>query len=170
MRLAAALAFVAGLASAPGAVAVDPTVPNQQQGTEIQAFLSTAWTVVQDPADVLPRVMRALTAKFGDDQRLAGPGAPFEGSDLVSGKPTRRFLLAGKAEALWFIAYEHGGIAHHIVVAVFDASHDPPTPGMLAVGTAGVHNDIRGWRVSLDDLKKGLTKGTLTAADSHGYY
>jgi hypothetical protein len=169
MRLATVLALVTGLATAPGALAADKTVPKQQQGAEIQVFLSTPWAVVQNPVDVSPGVMRALAAKLGDDQRLAGPGAPFEGSDLVSGKPARRFLLAGKADASWFIASEHGGIAHHIVVAVFDASHDPPTPGMLAVGTAGIHNDIRGWRVSLDDIKKGLTKGTLTAADSNGY-
>lgn len=97
-------------------------------------FLSSPWVQVRAPADVDPAVLQAFTGRFGGDKRLAGPGEPFEATDVVSGRPSRRFLLAGHAEARWFVAYERGGRGHHIVLAVFDSRTAPPTPALVARG------------------------------------
>jgi len=139
--------------------------------TPTQLFLSSKWVEVPALHQVKPAIIRALTGQFGEDRRLAGSGEPFDASDLVSGLPTRRFILAGHAQTLWFVAYEHGGRGHHLVLAVFDDQSTPPKPLLVATGTAGVHNDIVGWKVSLEQLRASLRSGALSAGDlnDHNY-
>lgn len=92
------------LAATPGRVIPDRTA----------TFLSPAWEVVADPARVDASVMKALLEFIPTDQQLALPNEPFDATDIVSGRPTRRFLLAGKTQSGWFVAYEHGGRGHHM--------------------------------------------------------
>ena len=129
------------------------------------AFQSATWKVISDPSMVDGLVMEALRSEFGEDKRLAAPKEPFEATDIVSGRPSRRFLLAGQAQASWFIAYEHGGFGHHIHLVVFDASGTSPTIQLSLSGSAGKHNDIVGWRVSLKDLNAAVTDGRLSTSD-----
>ncbi len=110
-------------------------------------FLSRAWAVTSDPAKVDRSVMQALLDFFPSDKRLASPKDPFDATDVVSGRPTRRFLLAGEAQSCWFVAYEHGGRGHHIHLVVFDTSPSKPSVQFAATGSAGVHDDIAGWQV-----------------------
>ena len=135
--------------------------------TPAESFLASRWTQVTAPANVDPAVLRALTGRFGKDKRLAGPGEPFEATDVESGRPSRRFLLAGCDKGKWFVAYERGGRGHHVVLAIFDSRATPPTPSLLARGSAGSHDDVVGWRVTIDELKAAVKTGRLTLIDTH---
>src|SRR4030095_3386022 len=118
-------------------------------------------------SEIQPAVLSALQSRFGEDSRLANPGEPFDATCLVSGKPSRRLVLAGHYEARWFVAYEVGGFLHYLVLAVFDAEPQPPQPVLLAQASAGKHDDRHGWRASLEDLRKALKKGRMALADPH---
>jgi len=77
-------------------------------------------------------------------------------------KGLRRPLLAGRAPSRWFVTYERGGRGHHLVLAVFDMAAQPPRPVLLAGGYAGSHDDVRGWRVHLSELRAALKDGRLS--------
>ena len=125
------------------------------------AFLSPAWELVTDSAKVDAPVTQALLEFIPTDKPLAARDEPFEATDIVSDRPTRRFLLAGKAVSRWFVAYEHGGRGHHIHLVVFDTAAAKPAVQFAATGTAGKHDDIAGWRVSLQELRAAVTSREL---------
>lgn len=137
-----------------GAHAADDTVAQ---------FLSIPWVLVTLPEKVDHTVMGWVTDRFGDDKRLAGPNEPFEATDIVSGRPARRFLVAGQCPGHWFVAYEHGGRGHHVDLVAFDTTGDVPRLEFVATGWVGVHDDIAGLYVSLEDLRAALTNGKLKA-------
>jgi hypothetical protein len=136
---------------AAGADAPDPAAP----------FQKPKWSAIHSLGEVDPAVIRTLKSRFGSDDRLAERGAPFDATDVVSGKPRRRFVLAGRAAEGWFVAYEIGGRAHHLVLAVFDAA-SPPRVVLLARGDAGGHDDVTGWRLEVEDLRRGLREKQLS--------
>jgi hypothetical protein len=125
-------------------------------------FNKTEWSTVDTLSQVDTAVLSALVARFGTDQRIAASGAPFESTDVDSGRPTRRFILAGHFASRWFVLYEHGGRGHHLILVVFDSRGGSPTPSLLARGNAGVHDDIAGWKVDLPQLRRALTSGTMS--------
>jgi len=127
--------------------------------------LSAQWAEVRTPANVDPAVLQALRARFGDDKRLAAPGEPFDETDVVHGLPRRRFMLAGRAAKLWFVAYERGGIAPYMILTVFDSSPRPPVLRLVAQGSAGSQNYVAGWHVTIDQLKQALRAGSLRSSD-----
>ena len=124
-------------------------------------FLLPAWQPILDPAVVDRSVMKALLDFIPTGKRLASPGESFEATDLVSGLPSRRFLLAGTAQSRWFVAYEHGGRGHHIHLVVFDTVSSTPAVRFAASGRAGVHDDLVGWHVSLSELKAAVSSREL---------
>jgi hypothetical protein len=160
--------FVALIAVAISGTADEGPSENPSSGA-VQSFLSAHWVDVRTPANVDPTVVEALRARFGDDKRLAGPGEPFDATDVLHGRPRRRFVLAGRAEKLWFVAYERGGIAHYMILTVFDSSRRPPVLRLVALGSAGSHNDAAGWQVTSDQLKEALQDGSLSDPE-RSYY
>jgi hypothetical protein len=132
-------------------------------------FMRPKWTVVDSLRLVDKEVLSALRAHFATDNRLSDRGGPFGATDAVSGKPRRRFILAGRASEGWFVVYEVGGRGHHLVLAVFGAN-SPPRVIMLAHGDAGVHNDLSGWQVDVEGLRQALEEKRLSTEDPNGPY
>ncbi len=133
----------------------------------ISPFMNPKWTAIESLRLVDPGVVSALTVHFGADSRLSDRGGPFDATDVISGKPRRRFVLAGRASQGWFIVYEIGGRAHHLVLAVFGAT-SPPQVVMLARGDAGGHRDASGWQVDVEDLRRALREKRLSTDDPNG--
>jgi len=137
---------------------------------EVNRFLATRWIVVHSLARVDPTVVAELKSRLGQDDRLADTGEPFESTDIVSGRPSRRFLMGGHADTRWFVLYERGGLGHHLVLVVFDTAVKPPTCVLLARGAAGVHDDIRGWAVDLPTLQTALQKARMKPDEQNAGY
>ncbi len=111
------------------------------------------WTTVRSAKLIPPRIVNVLRSEFSSDNRLADVGEPFDATDVLTGLPQRRLVLAGHTAAEWFIAYEHGGRGHHLDLVVFNTQH--ATPKLVAAFgiNAGKHDDANGWQLSLDDLE-----------------
>ena len=140
------------------------------ESPDAKLFQTLGWTTVNSVEAIQPTVLAALQSRFGSDSRLANPGEPFDATDVVTGKPRRRLLLAGHATTRWFVAYERGGRGHYLVLVIFDSGAKVPEPTLLARGTAGAHDDQAGWRVSLAELRAALKDGTLSQDDVHEPY
>jgi hypothetical protein len=136
---------------------------------EAAKFQEFKWTVTRSLREVNPEAVRALKARFGSDDRLADHGEPFEASDLVSGKPQRRLVLAGHSGRRWFVVYEVGGRGHHLVLAVLDVGTLPQVV-MLARGQAGVQDDVSGWELDLEDVRDALRTRRLYPEDPAAPY
>jgi hypothetical protein len=157
------LALVACMA-APPRTKVD--VP-----TEATFFRSANWVVVNSLREVNPTVVEVLRDRIGRDDRLADRGEPFDATCIVAGHPSRRLVLAGYTGSRWFIAYEVGGRAHHIVLVTFEMTETAPTITMLARGSPGEHDDERGWQLNLEEIRDALLSGSLRLDDtSEDYY
>jgi hypothetical protein len=128
---------------------------------EVQRFRDATWTEVRQLADVAPGVLLALRERIGKDSRIADVGGAFDATDVVTGKPRRRLVVAGHSDERWFICYEHGGRGHHLVLVMFAPSGGTLRPVLLARGGAGKHDDIHGWQVGLEDLRRALRRGQL---------
>ena len=126
----------------------------------------------QEPQFTLVRTDIAGFAGFAERGPLPEDfsGRHFDATDVVTGKPIRRLLLAGHATTRWFVAYERGGRGHDLVLVIFDSGAKAPEPTLLARGTAGAHDDQAGWRVSLAELRAALKDGTLSQDDVHEPY
>ncbi|HEY6477338.1 MAG TPA: hypothetical protein VI456_12210 [Polyangia bacterium] len=129
---------------------------------EVVRFEETNWSLVRTFREVAPEVARALRSRFGKDDRLANVGEPFDSTDVDFGRPSRRFVLAGREAHRWFVLYEKGGRGHHLVLVVLDIASGDVRPVMLAHGMAGIHDDVAGWRADLLDIRKALETRQLT--------
>jgi hypothetical protein len=77
---------------------------------------------VDDLKEVDPAVLEFFHSKVPPAD-IANRGEPFNSTDVVvKNRPGRRFVLPGGAPGLWFILYEHGGIAYHHDLVVFSKS------------------------------------------------
>ena len=75
--------------------------------------------LVNDLKKIDPEVLNLFYSKVRPDY-IANRGEPFNSTDvIVSDHPARRFVLAGSAQGIWFLLYEHGGIAYHHDLVVF---------------------------------------------------
>ena len=110
-------------------------------------------------------VLKALQARFKGDSRLADRGQPFDATDLVSGLPRRRLVLAGHTSTEWFVAYEHGGRGHHLDLVVFNVRDGSPRPVLVTSPNAGRHDDRTGWQLTLEDLLPTLAITRTTVVD-----
>jgi len=136
-------------------------------GDRAARFLETEWVPVPVLADVSPMVIAALRSQWGSDVRLAARGEAFDATDVVSGAPSRRFVLAGREGSQWFLVYEQGGRGHHLVLAMFEVDESDVHRTMLARGEAGIHDDSPGgWLVTVDDLRSALSDGRLLVEGS----
>lgn len=151
----------AGLAFTMTALATSLTA-----ASPVSEFSTADWSLVTTLVDV-PRVVRqALAARFGGDGRIADRGDEFEATDMVSGAPSKRFVLGGRDDTLWFVAFEQGGVAHHLVLALVRVDAGAAHVTLVARGTAGQHDDSAGgWSVTLDELRAGLADGKLKVED-----
>lgn len=146
--------------------------PQPLLGEAGTSFLHQPWTPIATMSAMPREVIAALISRFCGDPRMADVGQPFDATDIVEGHPSRRFVLGGIAGRTCFVAYERGGIGHHIVLAMFDMSRHPPEVILLARGEAGHHNDVKGWGIDTAALRTALQQGRLRSDDPNepGYY
>jgi hypothetical protein len=86
---------------------------------------------------------------------LADPGAPFQATDVVMGKPLpwRRMIAAGCSSDHCVVYYERGGIAHVFQIVVFKLEGDKARfefGGAAQAGLAGI-----------DGVKTALANGSV---------
>ena len=148
-----AAALVTGLVTSAAADGIE-------NAREAKRFQETKWTLVLTLKEVEPEVVRSLKARFGRDDRLADRGEPFETSEVLTRRPGRRFLLAGRAGKRWFVAYEKGGRTPQVVLTVVEAEPVPRVV-LLARGRAGSQSEGADWEVELEDLKDALRERRL---------
>src|SRR5438046_2276818 len=146
MRVKSILGITLMLAAATGLVhsGAHPSKPSAA---------STPWVTVRTVKQVPAPVLLALQARFTSDKRLADVGEPFDPTDVLTGLPQRRLVLAGHTATEWFVAYEHGGRAHHLDLVVLNTQGNVPVPVAAFEIDAGVHDDANGWRLTLADLE-----------------
>lgn len=73
------------------------------------------FTLIDDLTKIDPDVLAVFHTKV-QREYIANRGERFNSTDVVTENlPARRFILAGTGSSpgLWFIWYEHGGIAYH---------------------------------------------------------
>lgn len=76
-------------------------------------MVTEQFSQVDDLTKVDPEVLALFHSKVGAAD-IANRGEAFNSTDVVTAnRPMRRFAFAGSAPSIWFILYEHGGIAYH---------------------------------------------------------
>jgi len=168
MRKAVGIAVLLTALMAPVPLAV--AASQAPVDADLEAVLAREWETTHQIDGLHPEVKSELLKRFGEDKRLAAPGEPFNATDVIDGRPSRRLLLAGRSGTMQFVAYERGGRGHHVVLVVFDTARRHPEIRLLARGSPGKHNDIRGWRLSLEDLRTAAKLGSLTVDDANEAY
>jgi hypothetical protein len=154
------------LASTTIACSREPPLIPQSTDTSTPFSVDANWVTVQALEQIPAPVLKALQARFKDNRRLADRGQPFDATDVVSGLPTRRLVLAGYTSTEWFVTYEHGGRGHHLDVIVLDVRQAAPHPvSVTPLLNVGGHNDRDGWRVTLEDLLPTLTSARTKMVD-----
>jgi hypothetical protein len=149
-------------------VVATPCVATEPSAGSSQAwgrFKVATWSTSRSIGGVAPAVVEALQARFPGDRRLADRGQAFQATDIVTGEPTRRLVLAGRSGSDAFVVYEQGGRGHHLVFVMFDARGQAPRPVLRASGTAGTHDDAKGWQLNLSELKNALERGVMAWGD-----
>ena len=132
----------------------------------VSAFRAASWTPVATFAEFPEHITEALAARFGPDDPIAERGGEFEPTDVVSGAPSKRFVIGGQEDELWFVALEQGGYVHQLVLVVVRDGPDGASVTLVARGTAGHHGRASdGWSVTVDELRTALADGTLRVED-----
>jgi len=119
---AAVLVMLAVIQSGPDGSA-QPVLSSALRSHLRAETLSPIATVSALPA----AVREALRDLFKDTTLiLADPGAPFQATDVVMGKPLpwRRMIAAGCSQDHCVVYYERGGIAHVYTIVVFKLDGD----------------------------------------------
>jgi hypothetical protein len=136
--------------------------PPLSSAEPVSEFRDADWTLVTTLAEVPKPVREALAARFRSHEPIADRGEDFEATDQVSGAPSKRFVLAGRDDARWFVALEQGGYVHQLVLVLVRVDADAAYVTLVARGRAGRHDDSSaGWRVTLEELRAALADGTL---------
>lgn len=126
---------------------------------DLSRFASAAYRAVERLADLPAPVAKSLRKVV--DQPMAERGAPWNATDVVGPGdpvPTRRFMLGAVSSSRTLVVYEHGGIARHQHLLVFEtpSGKDPALAGSAFIGAPA----------TVEDLKKMLAR-PLTAADHY---
>jgi hypothetical protein len=50
---------------------------------------------------------------------MANPNEEFDATDVATGRPSRRLIIAGHSSQCDFVCYEHGGMGYHLHFVVF---------------------------------------------------
>ena len=131
-------------------------------GREQERFCQTAWEPVTSLQQIPARLRTFLPIRVGSDNRISDRGGPFNGTDVVDGRPQRRFVLGGRSGDRWFVCFEQGGRGHHLVLMVYDTTPNETRVALIARGHAGQEDDLLGWQVDVDELKTALADGHLS--------
>jgi hypothetical protein len=118
-----------------------------------ERFQHAAWSTVRSLQAVSPQVLEGLRSRL-EDPRIADVGEPFDATDIRT----------GLAALDCFIVYEQGGRGHHLVFVDFEMA-PRLRPVLLATGTAGVHDDVKGWQLDMPALAHGLETGSMQWGD-----
>ena len=84
-------------------------------------LIAEQFSLIDELNRIDPEVLALFYSKVRPEY-IANRGEKFNSTDVVTDNlPARRFILAGTGSApgLWFIWYEHGGIAYHHNLIVF---------------------------------------------------
>jgi hypothetical protein len=77
----------------------------------------------------LPSELRqVMTANLPD---IVDRRKPFQAGDVGIG-PMRRFVIGGRINSRWVLAYEQGGLGYHIRVVAFDWPNQSEKPAMIS--------------------------------------
>ena len=122
-------------------------------------LITDQFTLVNDLQKIDPGVLELFHAKV-EPADIANRGEPFNSTDVVvENRPARRFVLAGNAPGLWFIWYEHGGIAYHQNLIVFSKTDR----WQIA---AAVQGNVMG-DLDFESLKRAVKDGQLFSIAGH---
>jgi len=114
-------------------------------------MVTEQFTLVEDLKELDPEVLAVFHTKV-QPAYIANHGEPFNATDVVTGNlPARRFVLAGRAPGMWFIFYEHGGIAYHQNLIVFSKE------GNWQIAAA-VEGNVKG-EFNFEALKQAIQNG-----------
>lgn len=117
------------------------------------------FALVDDLKKVDPEVLAVFHTKV-QPAYIANRGEPFNPTDVVTDNlPARRFILAGSAPGMWFIFYEHGGIAYHQNLIVFSRA------GHWQI-VAAVQGNVKG-DVNVEALKQAVKAGQFFSLVDH---
>jgi hypothetical protein len=72
-------------------------IPAPVSNTEVQRFTYAEWTEVRRLADVDSAVLSSLYSWIGGAKAMADAGGAFNSSDVKTGDPGRRFVVAGRS-------------------------------------------------------------------------
>ena len=109
------------------------------------------FTLVNDLKNIDPEVLAAFHTKV-EPQYIANRGERFNATDVVTENlPARRFVLAGGAPGIWFILYEHGGIAYHHNLVIFSKNEHWKV-------AAAVQGTVKG-EANLESLRQAVKDG-----------
>jgi len=75
---------------------------------------------------------------------MADPGQKFQVTDVVLDRtlPFRRLVFAGTKDDIWFVHYEHGGIAHRYYVIAFKLTQHDDADFIWGCSMAGVAKSV----------------------------
>ena len=76
---------------------------------------------------------------------IAARNEPFNATDVImpgEKKPMRRLIDAGMRDSRWFVWYEHGGLALHEHLMLFELAPSDTNIRIVANVTAGGNNDF----------------------------
>ena len=145
-------------------LAVAP-ISSGADNSRLERFRRLEWIPVRALSAVPANIRQEVESSLGSDGGIAERGGAFNATDVVDSRPSKRFVIAGRAGADWFVCYEQGGRGHHLVLAAYDSSSSTPRLTLLARGSAGTHDDTAGWKVGIHELKSALARGQLTLED-----
>jgi hypothetical protein len=105
----------------PTSTTTDPALQKFVPSTNAYArrLVADQFSLVDDLRKIDPEVLGVFHGKVKPSD-IANRGEPFNPTDVVTPNwPMRRFVLAGSVPGMWFILYEHGGIAYYHNLVVF---------------------------------------------------
>lgn len=87
-----------------------------------------------ESVDSFPNPVRAfLRAKLGE---MAKRGAYFNATDVITQPaPSRRFIRAGRSGDIWFLWYEHGGIAYNRNIVLLAWRRADAAPRLVTIAS-----------------------------------
>jgi hypothetical protein len=136
---------------------------NQMSASEKEHILDGSFTVVSRTDGIPANVKQAFsTITRQTSFAMANPGEAFQVTDVVLYRrlPWRRLVFAGVQGDLWFLHYEHGGLAHsYYVVALKADSHG----GARFVWGCGVGESAK----TLEQLRTMVATCRLADAESY---
>jgi hypothetical protein len=120
-----------------------------------------------DRLEQLPEPVRTnLLSHFGKGEPggksvIANPKEPFNAGDAINiSYPMRRLVFAGASDALWFVYYDHGGIAFHEHLVIYQRGvTEPVFSGTFVLSRNGRY---RPPPATIDELKQWFTAGDIT--------